>query len=41
MSDKNTQQKINIYFPASIGGLSLYDKKKDCVGRNTGGQVNS
>ena len=39
MSDKNIYQKINITFPASImaGGLSLDDKTRDYVDRNTGG----
>ena len=38
MSDKNIHQKINISLLASI---SLDDKTKDYVDRNTGGQVNS
>ena len=43
MSDKNIHQK-NKYFFASFNnnrGLSLDDKTKDYVDRNTGGQVNS
>ena len=40
MSDKNIHQKINISLPADRG-LSLDDKTKDYVDRDTSGQVNS
>ena len=43
MSDKNIHQK-NKYFFVSFNndrGLSLDDKTKDYVDRNTGGRVNS
>ena len=41
MSDKNIHQKIYIASFNNDRGLSLDDKTKDCVDRNTGGQVYS
>ena len=43
MSDKNIHQKNKYYFSSfnNDRGLSLDDKTKDYVDRNTGGQVNS
>ena len=43
MSHKNIHQKINIFFASfnNYRGLSLDDKTKGYVDRNTGGQVNS